>query len=375
MRVLILSKACIVAQYQSKLTALAAKPNLDLTVVVPPSWRDERGKIKLERRHPSGYELIVAPIRLNGHFHLHYYPTLERILERVQPDLFHIDEEPYNLSTFLAARAIRRVKPTAHVLFFSWQNILRHYPPPFAWMEKFVYKISEAAIAGNREAEKILRHKGFSKQISVIPQFGVPDSFVPLAARTAHNPVTIGYAGRLVPEKGTHVLLHALAQVRGAWELKILGSGPLYASLEKLARELNLAPRVKFASWISSAEMPAFYQSLDVLVVPSLTRANWKEQFGRVIMEAMACGVPVVGSNSGEIPNVIGSAGIIVPEDAPAALAHALDTLIEDAALRHELGTKGITRVREMFSQQRIVDDIHTLYLQLERQANVPTLL
>ena len=135
--------------------------------------------IPLERKHIEGYNLIVAPIRWNGHFHLHYYPTLPEILVRAQPDIFHIDEEPYNIATFLATRAMQRIKPTTRILFFTWQNIPRNYPPPFAWMEQFVYQHSSAAIAGNREAEHILRRKGYPKPISLIPQFGVPDAFFP----------------------------------------------------------------------------------------------------------------------------------------------------------------------------------------------------
>lgn len=365
MRVLIVSKACIVGQYQTKLTCLADKPDLDLTVVVPPSWRDERGIIPLERKHMQGYEMVVAPIRWNGHFHLHYYPTLAQILHRVQPDILHIDEEPYNLATFLAARAMKRAKPNGRILFFSWQNILRRYPPPFAWMEQAVFKEADAAIAGSAEAQHVLRQKGFTKPITVIPQFGVPPTFQPHARPRLHNPIIIGYAGRLVREKGIVVLLRALEHLAGDWQLKILGSGPLFKSLEHLARELHIASRVQFAPWVASGEMPQFYHSLDVLVAPSLTQPNWKEQFGRVIMEAMACGVPVIGSNSGEIPHVLGDAGIIVPEGEVTALARALDTLIQDPTRRQELGSQGRTRALKLFSQQRVVDDTYALYKQL----------
>lgn len=362
MRVLMLSKACIVGQYQTKLTSLAAKPNLDLTVVVPPAWRDERGIMPLERKHTDGYQFIVAPIRFNGHFHLHYYPTLPEILAQVKPDILHLDEEPYNTATYLAARAMRDQNGNARILFFSWQNIARSYPPPFAWMEKFVYRNSDAAIAGNREAEKILRAKGFGKPICVIPQFGVPDSFIPSPAPRNPGPLTIGYAGRLVREKGIEVLLQALTSLQGDWQLKILGSGPLSDSLPQLARELAIADRVRFAPWAASDRMPEFYNSLDILVVPSLTQPNWKEQFGRVIMEAMACGVPVVGSDSGEIPNVIGDAGMIVPENDPAALTNVLTRLLQDPALRESLAIKGRTRALTHYSQQRVVDDTYDLY-------------
>lgn len=365
MRVLLLSKACIVGQYQTKLTTLAAMPGVDLTVVVPPGWRDERGMMPLERKHLEGYQLCVAPIRFNGHFHIHYYPTLPEILAQVQPEILHLDEEPYNFATFHAATAIRHINPNTRILFFSWQNLDRRYPPPFSWMEQSVYKHANAAIAGSQDAELILRRKGFHKEISVIPQFGVPDSFAPAPTNRPARAVTIGYAGRLVREKGVQVLLRALAQVSGDWQLKILGSGPLFRPLERQVADLKLSARVQFAPWVASDQMPTFFNSLDLLVVPSLTQANWQEQFGRVIMEAMACGVPVIGSDSGEIPNVLGDAGIIVPEGDPSALARAIDDLIRDSARRRALGALGRARVLALYSQQRVVENTFALYKHL----------
>ncbi len=110
MRVLMVSKACVVGAYQKKLEELARLPEMDLTVVVPPYWRDERGVTYLERQHTSGYQLVVEPMALNGHFHLHFYPGLGKQLRRVQPDLVHIDEEPYNLATAHALWLARRVR-------------------------------------------------------------------------------------------------------------------------------------------------------------------------------------------------------------------------------------------------------------------------
>jgi glycosyltransferase involved in cell wall biosynthesis len=362
MRVLILSKATVVGAYQTKLTALAAKPGLELTAVAPPAWQDERGLIPLERLYTKGYELVVTPIRLNGHFHLHHYPGLPDILARARPEILHIDEEPYNYATFHAAAAFRRVCPTGRILFFSWQNILRRYPLPFSWIEQQVYRSADAAIAGNREAADILRTKGFRKEVRIIPQFGVTESFRPDGHQREPGPIVIGYAGRLVHEKGITILLQALAQVEGDSQLRIRGSGPLYASLAKYATQLGIADRVQFAPWAESGEMPRFYNSLDVLVVPSLTRPNWKEQFGRVIMESMACGVPVIGSSSGEIPNVVGDAGVIVPEGDADALARALNALILDPARRRQLGARGRCRALEHFSQARVVTDTFALY-------------
>ena len=132
MKVLLLSKACVVGAYQKKLEEIARHEDVALTVVVPPEWRDERGTLRLERTYTTGYDLRVEPIALNGHFHVHYYPRLGQVMQEVQPDVVHIEEEPYNLATFQALRLARRLK--AHTVVFTWQNLHRRYPPPFSWM-------------------------------------------------------------------------------------------------------------------------------------------------------------------------------------------------------------------------------------------------
>ncbi|MBM3129813.1 MAG: glycosyltransferase family 4 protein [Chloroflexi bacterium] len=363
MRVVMLSKALVVGQYQKKIEELARHSDLELTVVVPPFWRDERGVIPLERAHTRDYTLRVAPMRFNGQFHWHYYPTLPNLLRQIRPDLVHIDEEPYNLATFHALVAARRVG--ARALFFTWQNILRRYPPPFSLMETYVLRHSDYAIAGNAQAVQVLRAKNYRGAVQVLPQFGVdPDSFAPRPlAQSPNRPFRIGSGvGRLVEEKGIDVLLRAVAGLSGDWRVHLLGSGPAQARLESLARELGIAARVQFDAPRPSAEMPAYYAQIDALVMPSRTRPNWKEQFGRALIEAMASGVPVVGSDCGEIPNVIGDAGLLFrEEDADALRAH-LIALRDDPARRAELGARGRARVLAHFTHARIAEDTYRVY-------------
>jgi glycosyltransferase involved in cell wall biosynthesis len=306
------SKACIVGAYQTKLEELARLPDIELTVAVPPFWRDERGITALERRHTAGYDLVVEPMALNGSFHLHFYPRLGRLMRSLQPELVHIDEEPYNLATAHALWLSRQVG--AKTLFFSWQNLLRTYPLPFRLVERYVLERADYAIVGNRESADVWRAKGYQGPLDIIPQFGVdPDIYHPLP-KSAGRSFVIGYVGRLVEEKGVDLLLDALAGLEGVWRAYILGSGPQRQALQAQAQSLGISERVIFEEWIPSAQMPAYYNQLDTLAVPSRTKSNWKEQFGRVLIEAMACGVPVIGSESGEIPNVIGNAGLVFPE-------------------------------------------------------------
>ena len=132
MNVLMISKSCVVGAYQKKLEEIARHDGIELTVVVPPEWRDERGTLTLERSHTTGYDMRVEPIAFNGRFHVHYYPTLGKIVRQVRPDVVHIDEEPYNLATFRAMWAAQR--QGARTVVFAWQNLRRRYPPPFRWM-------------------------------------------------------------------------------------------------------------------------------------------------------------------------------------------------------------------------------------------------
>lgn len=364
MRVLMLSKACVVGAYQRKLEEIAAHPDIELTVAVPPEWRDERGVLKLERTFTKGYALVETPIRFNGNFHLHYYPELGALMERVKPEVLHIDEEPYNLATWQALRLAR--KHGAKALFFSWQNLNRRYPLPFRLLESYVLQHSDYAICGNQEAVQVWRAKGYKGPTAVIPQFGIdPALYAPKPAVKKSQPFTIGFAGRFVPEKGAHLLIEACAQLEGDYRLVLVGSGPQHESLIELVRQHQLGDKFVIRPWMPSTEFPQFLQSLDVLALPSVSRPNWKEQFGRVLVEAMACEVPVIGSTCGEIPNVIGEAGLVVPEGDVTALANALRRLQNDAALRTQLASRGRQRALECFTQQQIATQTVQVYGEL----------
>jgi len=249
-------------------------------------------------------------------------------------------------------------------------------------METYVLAHTDVLLSGNAEGVDVWRAKGYAGPVEVIPQFGVdPDIFYRMlrpsrpskpsvllrrsARRPSHHEMVVGYIGRLVPEKGIDILLEAVARLQGPWELRILGSGPERDRLEKMAQWLGILPRVSFDLPIPSTQMPYYYSGLDVLVLPSRTRPNWKEQFGRVLVEAMACRRPVMGSDSGEIPNVIGDAGYVTPEGDAPALAGRLMDLAGNPSLRAELGARGRQRVLDHYTQRQIAHETYRVYRQL----------
>lgn len=360
------SKALVTGVYQKKLEEMAETPDLELLVVVPPKWVEGRvGTLELDPLFTAGYQLEVEKMALNGRHHLHFYPGLGRVVRRFQPDLIHIDEEPYNLVAAQATTLARRVG--AKTVFFTWQNLYRRYPPPFRLFELFAYQHASAGIAGNADAVEILRRKGFRKPVEVIPQFGVdPDIFTPRCAEgDAVRPLTIGYYGRLVPEKGVDTLIDAVALLPHHPRLVIVGAGESLDALKERARERGVGDRITFRSTMPSAKIPSFLHDVDIVVVPSRTRPNWKEQFGRVIVEAMSCGVVVVGSDSGEIPNVIGDAGLTFPEGDVAALTMQLGRLLNDPALLQQFAEAGRQRVLEKYTQAQVAARTVALYRQV----------
>jgi glycosyltransferase involved in cell wall biosynthesis len=362
MRVLMLSKAAVVGIYQRKLEEIARR-GVELLALVPPSWRDERGEMPLERAYTQGYRLETLPIVLNGSFHLHFYRELGWWMNRFRPHVVHIDEEPYNVAAWQAIYHARRVG--AKTLLFSWQNILRRYPPPFDWGERWALRHANTLIAGTESAAEVWREKGYTGAIRVIPQFGTDTDLFQPAERRPERSFTIGYFGRLIEDKGLRVLLDACTRLEGDWQLYVLGSGPLRGELETYAARLGIWEQTVFHEQIASTEMPAQYHKLDAFVLPSLTRPNWKEQFGRVLVEAMASGVPVVGSDSGAIPGVIGDAGLLVPEGDPAALADALERLRCDPALYADLSRRGRERAIANFTHEGVAQATVEVYEEL----------
>ncbi len=281
------------------------------------------------------YAIRPLPVRFNGRYHAYTYRGLSRTLSALRPDLVHIDEEPFNPAGMQAQLLADRLG--ARTVFTVLQNLLRRYPPPFSLMEQYNYRRTAHIIACNAAAGEVVRAKGYRGALSQFSVYGVdPDLYLPAERGAPRDGVVIGYIGRLVLYKGLGLLIETLRELPENCRLRLLGAGPDEDTLRQL----------------------------DVLALPSLTRPNWAEQFGRVLIEAMACAVPVVGSSSGEIPNVIGSAGLVVPEGDVEAMRAALARLAADPDLREHYARAGRQRVLGHFTQEHAARRIASVYQQ-----------
>jgi len=360
-----LSKALVVGTYQRKAEELAALPGVELTVAVPPSWSEPGvGPVELERLHTEGYRLAVLPMWLNGHFHLHFYPGLRRLVELVQPDVFHIDDESFNFATFQAMQL--GIQHRARCCFYNYANIERRYPPPFSTFERYTLRHAAAAITANHEAAAIVERHGYQGPIHILPQFGIdPELFRPAPEPLPAEPFRIGYFGRMILSKGVLDLLDAMPLLPSNVHLLLIGDGELVPQIEARVAELDIQDRVAQRARVPSAEIAAEMRQLHAFVLPSRTTPRWKEQFGRVLVEAMASGVVPIGSDSGEIPHVVGDAGLIFREGDVLDLVAKVRHLVEHPEQRAELACRGRERALERYTYASLARQYYEVYQQM----------
>jgi len=367
MRLLVTSHAYVVAANHPKLELLARLPDVDLTLICPTKVRRELMTVRVQSTEHPDYQILPLRTVYPSHNYRFFYWTVGRAMARIAPDLLHVEEEPWSLAAWQAAR-YRRRHPEARLVLFTWQNLPVTYGFPHERIRRSVLAAADAVIAGNAEAADILRDGGFDKPIHVLPQFGVDESRYAkrpdpaLRRELALDGFVVGYAGRLVPEKGLDLLLEALAGLDGPWSLLLVGGGPLRRELAARLAQPPFAGRAMLLDAVPHDQMPGYLNCMDALVLPSRSVPQWKEQFGHVLIEAMACKVAVVGSSCGEIPHVIADAGLVFPEGDAAALREALRRLMASPDERVALAARGRERVLAHYTHARIAAATHAIH-------------
>jgi glycosyltransferase involved in cell wall biosynthesis len=338
--------------------ALAGAGEWEVTAAAPERYPGDLREVTLEPIEGEACRVVPVPVHWARRPHRKRYGRrLADLLRDERWDVVHCWQEPFVRSAFDVAR---RAPKDAALVYATFQNLPKRYPPPFSWFERAAMARADGWVAFGRTVEATLAGRpGYRGRPHAVIAPGVdverfrPD---PEARRRIRRELgwadegdpVIGYLGRFVEEKGLQVLTTALSRTERDWRALFVGGGPDEPKLRPWADDFHDITAI--VTGVPHGRVPAYLAAMDVLVAPSLTTPRWREQFGRMLTEAMACGVPVVGSDSGEIPHVIGDAGIIVPEGDPDALAAVLDELIASPERRADLSRRGLERVRSEFS-------------------------
>jgi glycosyltransferase involved in cell wall biosynthesis len=332
----------------------------DVKIIVPSRWRHEYSARDVTPVALAGLEddLIPTPIIQPGRPQRHLYLTAaRRVSARLRPDVAFIEAEPYALPARQWGRAWKRLGIPFGVQ--CYENIDRPLPPGIARLRAGVLRDAAFVAARSESAATLARGWGAVGAVALAPPAVPRWESVPPAGE---HPFTVGYAGRLIESKGLMDLLAAVRGLDAPVELLLLGNGELR---EQLEGQPIPGSQVRVLDGLSHDGMAAGYGQLDVLVLPSHTTPTWKEQFGRVIIEALWCGVPVVGSDSGEIPWLIGltGGGLVFPEGDSAALSDRLAQLRQDPELRRRFARDGRAAVERLFSVPAATDQLEALLL------------
>ena len=335
--------------------ALQAGGRWEVTAVAPATYRGDFGRLALQPIDGEASRLEPLEVRLDRVPHLMWYAGLGRVMDAGW-DVVHCWEEPY---IFAGAQVARATPAGATLVIASFQNLDKSYPWPFSRFEREAMARADGWIAFGQSVHDTLsvRASYAGKPSRVIPP-GVdvalfrpdPGAGRSIRARLGWEDTdrVVGFLGRFVPEKGIRVLIDALGGVTTPWRALFVGGGPLEGALHEFAA--RHPGRVHVETGVAHDEVPAWLNAMTVLCAPSQTTAAWREQFGRMLIEAMACGIPVMASDSGEMPSVVADAGVVVGEHDVEAWPRAIDRLLGDEGERRAQAARGLERAQTRFA-------------------------
>jgi phosphatidyl-myo-inositol dimannoside synthase len=331
----------------------------EVTAVAPTCFHGSRDlrSVRFEPAADEPCRVLAVPAYLTNRVHFFLYGWRLRSILSERWDFIHCWEEPYILVGGQVAWWAPRRTP---LVFRTAQSLNKRYPVPFRWIEHYAMERSAGWIcSGSLVAQNLSARPGYVDRPRARIPLGVdvaafhpdPAPRGPLFARLAWDPSgppVVGYLGRFVPEKGVELLQRALDSLQTPWRALFVGAGPSEPALRQWSQRHG--DRVRICSDVTHDQVPAYLNIMDVLCAPSQTTPGWKEQFGRMVVEAFASGVPFIGSDSGEIPHVVRDAGVIVGERDEAGWARAIADLLNDPRKRGDLAARGLQRAHQEFA-------------------------
>ncbi len=389
-RILVLSHSYIMKSYRKKFTLIgqltAHLPEFQIRVITPNTWIENFQQLTFEPTTKTNCQEIPLPVISSGYASRFVYQEgLVPHFRDFQPDIIHLEEEAWSLNALQTLLLQRWFCPHSKLIFRTSLSveISQRFGPIPKWIEKQVFKRTDMAFPLSQNAVQILANRGYTGPSTVFPN-GVDISlFRPLDSMTINDQQSVEflkhslnlngcfvivYVGRLLHMKGIDILFRSVKSIAEnsliQFKILLLGRGKYKSELEQLAKNLGIENNLIWIDAVPPEAVPNYINCMDTLVLPSRTTPDWVEFFGRVLIEAMACRVPVIGSDSGEIPKVIGKAGLVFPEEDTETLAQHLKAIYQDQSLRQQLTQRGFERVRR-FTWETIADNTFRTYINL----------
>ena len=343
MNLLIISSACIVDVNRKPYKILSSYENINLTLLIPFRKGEVDSHNGISDIENSDFKIILSEID-GVHPRLEKIRNLKEIIEKAKPDAILLE---FDIATMMMYETIKFSKKfNSNISFIALENFNRNFLKEMllairnfklkqdagTFITYLLYKQNKKNIdivyCVSDDGIKAMKYLGFnSSQIIKIPLGIDTDLFFPYnqdkinELRKNHdlNKITIAYFGRIIPEKGLDNLIIALNNIRDLDWLLLLDNFSSYKSdyfttLKDLIEKFQLQDRIKYFD-ANHSEMPHYINCSDIVVLPSKTTNKFKEQYGRVVAEALCCGKIVLVSNSGALPELLGDVGFVFEKE------------------------------------------------------------
>ncbi len=296
------------------------------------------------------------------------------LTKKYQPNIIHTH---WIIPNGLAGACVNLIFKTPHVTSIHGTDVtISSDNPVLSMMIRIISRFTTSITTNSSFTGK--------KLSAIIPGYG-PFATIPMGIycepctgpekKVARETDVILFVGRLIDWKGVNILVSSMKKVRDTVRnarLVIVGDGPERKSLADRVKELGLEDSVTFTGQVSDEELKDYYSRASVFVLPSITVNNQTEGLGVVLLEAMASGIPVIGSNTGGIPDIIEDKvnGLLVPPGDPDALAEAIIRIFEDRDLADRFREAGLETVKGRFSWDKISDQFIEVYREVLHESN-----
>ncbi|MBE9094590.1 hormogonium polysaccharide biosynthesis glycosyltransferase HpsO [Tychonema sp. LEGE 07203] len=385
MRILVASHTYIVDINREKFKILAnLEPDIQVTVIVPRRWKPggvQNKIIETEFFQQGSFKVVpLFNYSQNNQGLLTFGTSLIKLLQQFRPQIIQVEQGSKSLACAQLILLNKLLKLQAKNILFTWWNLPYQLNWPVSALENYNLQHTDGIVAGNLDGAQILRDRGYQGAVKVMPQLGVDETLFRPTGKDADlcrkfgiepTDFVVGFVGRFVEEKGLLTLAEALVKLKErSWKWLLVGQGKLQAHLAEKSREWGISDRIIWVESVAHEQIPPYINLMNCLVLPSqtsykfktLTTVGWKEQFGHVLIEAMACKIPVIGSDCGEIPHVIGSAGLVFPEGNAGILRDCLQQLMERRELAADLGDRGYHRAMSHYTNKALAEQLLDFY-------------
>ncbi len=380
MNIVVIGQTYLKEINRDKFNILAQK-GYNISLVVMKKRYDTLFTTEFDPSKNNQLHTYQLPVIRNGKEPLYFFSLFKfaRLLKTLKPDIIHIDNPTWSfvLLQVLITKCI--VASKAKVIVFTRLNLPYPKHPKF-WLYRLIELVNirniDALICGNNDWKNYFAQRWFKKPIFVLPQLGVDMKFFVkkdvsrLREKYLLKPdnFVFGSIGRIIPEKGLDDILIAFQKVvnqHPTSKLLLVGKGPYKSDLEQLAQDLQINDSIIRVESVTHEEVVNYINLCDVHILASYETPEWKEQFGHILIECMSAGVPVIGSDSGEIPNVIGETwGVFKARDV-IWLINQMEKMLTDNTYRVLCIEKWLHRVEEHYTHEKIAQALEHIYQQI----------